>query len=123
MSKIFLILFDIAILLVRKLRLNVSNFGGVRTSYLGAPLPLVWTMTIMAIRNNTSNRTGMIRLVLMERKRREKWRVPKANELPTRFVEQITLRAAVYSVRKERFDKNRNQAAEMLIIPDITAWQ
>ena len=59
--------------------------------------------------------------VLMERKRREKWRVPKANELPTRFVEQITLRAAVHSVRKERFDKNRNQTAEMLIIPDINS--
>ena len=75
----------------------------------------------MAIRNNTSNRTGMIRLVLMERKRREKWRVPKANELPTRFVEQITLRAGVHSVQKEkwRFDKNRNQTAEMLIIPEI----
>ena len=73
----------------------------------------------MAIRNNTLNRTGMIRLVLMERKRREKWRVPKANELPTRFVEQITLRDAVHSVRKERFDKNRNQTAEMLIMPDI----
>ena len=28
-----------------------------------------WTMTIMAIRNNTFNRTGMIRFVLMERER------------------------------------------------------
>ena len=95
-----------------------ATSGVVRTSYLEAPLPLVWTMTIMAIRNNTLNRTGMIRLVLMERKRREKWRVPKANELPTRFVEQITLCAAVHSVREERFDKNRNQTAEMLITPD-----
>ena len=65
-------------------------------------------MTIMAIRNNTFNRTGMIRLVLMERKRRreknwrmETWRVLKANELPTRFVEQITL-CAVHSVHRER---------------------
>ena len=66
-------------------------------------------MTIMAIRNNTFNRTGMIRLVLMERKRREKWRVLKANELRTRFVEQITL-CAVYSVQSGGlFDKNRNK--------------
>ena len=99
--------------------LLLAILGYFRTSYLEAPLPLVWTMTIMAIRNNTLNRTGMICLVLMERKRREKWRVPKANELPTRFVEQITLRAAVHSVRKERFDKNRNQTADMILMPDI----